>query len=109
MGASTLVWSTWWLREENGVGVSIQECEEGPGGQKEQHPPRKDKGALPCQMLVREGCFIFRGFGRSGIGEEESTRRKMGREKRRFAGTIRNRRHICRLQEETEHSRGVVP
>lgn len=27
-------------------------------------------------MLVKEGCFIFRGFGRSDIGEEGSTKRK---------------------------------
>lgn len=49
VGASKLVWSTWWLRaEENGVGASIQECEEGPGGQKEQCPPYKDGGfSLP--------------------------------------------------------------
>lgn len=25
-------------------------------------------GAFPCHMLVREGCLIFRGFGKSGIG-----------------------------------------
>lgn len=92
VGASTLVWSTWWLREENGVGVSIQECEEGPGGQKEQHSPCKDKGAFPCHMLVREGSFIFRGFGRSGIGEEESTRRKNGKGKRK----------ICRYNQKSQ-------
>lgn len=32
----------------------------------------------------------------------------MGREKGRFAGTIRNHRHVCRLQQEAEQNRGVV-
>lgn len=92
VGASTLVWSTWWIREKNGVGVSIQECEEGLEDRRnEQCPPRKDKGAFPCHMLVREGCFIFRGFGRSGIGEE-STRRKNGKGKRK----------ICRYNQKSQ-------
>lgn len=92
VGASKLVWSTWWLREENGVGVSIQECEDGPGGPWRTigtASPYKDMGAFPCHMLVREGCFIFRGFGRSGIGEEGSTRRENGK----------GRRKICRYNQ----------
>lgn len=43
------------------------------------------------------------------MGRGGAQREKMGREKGRFAGTIRNHRHICRLQQETEQSRGVVP
>lgn len=61
VGASKLVWNTWWLREENDVGVSIQECGEEHGGQK--HPPCKDKGAFPCHMLVREGALFLEGLG----------------------------------------------
>lgn len=32
------------------------------GGEQEQHPPCEDKGAFVCRMLVKGGCFIFRGF-----------------------------------------------
>lgn len=92
VGASKLVW----LREENVVGVSIQECEEGPGGQKEQHPPCKDRGAFSCHMLVWKRCFIFRGFGKSGIGEGGSTRRENGKGKREIC-RYNQKSPVCRL------------
>lgn len=76
MGASKLFWSTWWLREGNGVGVSIQESEEGPGGQKEWHPSSKDRGAFPCHMLVREGALFLEGLGEVLWGGGEHKERK---------------------------------
>lgn len=43
------------------------------------------------------------------MGEGGAERDKMGSEGGRFAGTIKNHRHVCRLQEETRQSRGAVP
>lgn len=63
-----------------------------------QCPPCKDGGAFLSHPLVRKRCFIIRGF-----------REKWYRGWGRIAGTIKNHRHVCRLQQETEQSRGTVP
>ena len=70
VGASELGWTARWLREGDGVGVSMQECKGGgeAGGEWERHPPCKDRGAFLCHTVMREGCFIFRGFGEKVLG-----------------------------------------
>lgn len=71
-------------------------------------PHAKARRAFLCYMLVREGCFVFRGFGEKWYwgGPQRDT---IGREGGRFAGTIKNHRHVCRLQREIQQSRGAVP
>lgn len=78
----------------------------GGGGEQERRPPCKDRAAFLCHSLLWEGCFNFRGFGEKGYGEGN---KEIKWEGGRFAGTMKNHRHVCRLQQEAQQSRGAVP
>lgn len=67
--------------------------------------PVQRQGGFPLPHTMWEGCFIFRGFGEKGHGEGH---KEIKWEGGRFAGTMKNHRHVCRLQQEAQQSRGAV-